>query len=375
MNINRRKFIRNIGLAGMATAALPLRAEAGTLLSPARATSIDVQPDPIQKAWMDLGFGMFIHFGINTYYDKEWSDGTLDPVAFNPTKLNTDQWCRVARDAGMKYIVVNCKHHDGFTLWRSRFADYGVMKSPYKGDIIAEVVNSAQKYGLKVGMYYSIWDEHDPDFTNNWWRFMDRMYAQVEELLTGYGPVVEFWMDGFWKKQKNGWEKKLENIDGEAGFQERNMERDLQFIQSWRNEGAYWWQMDYFYQFIKSMQPECLIMNNSTTAYPGVPLHPVDIRSGEKYTEVTYDHKVWNWLGEDRYLPLQIETTLSTQGNERFPTGNWFWHEWDNSVMSVEQIQTLLATARRMDANLLLNAPITNEGLLRKVDEETLMKL
>lgn len=376
MHINRRKFIRNMGIAGLATAAaMPLRSQNNHLLPANDVPEQNMRPDPVQKAWMDLGFGMFVHYGINTYYDKEWSDGTLDPAGFNPTKLDIDSWCKTAKEAGMKYIVITTKHHDGFALWPTKYSDYSVASSPYQGDVIAELANSAAKHGLKLGFYFSIWDEHEPTFKNDWWRYMDFMRLQVEELLTNYGPVVELWLDGFWKKQKNGWEKKLKEIDGEAGFQERNRERDLKFIQAWRNEGAFWWQMDHFYQFVKSLQPECLIMNNSTSAYPGVPLHPVDIRSGEKYTTVVSDPKVWEWLGEKRYFPLQIETTMSVKGNERFPSGNWFWHEWDESVRPVDDIRDILSVAGKMDANLLLNVGITDEGLLRKVDEETLRSL
>ena len=379
MNINRRNFLRSAGMAGLAAAAFPLHLKSSNndfhLNASRKIVEANIQPNAAQRAWMDLGFGMFIHFGINTYYDMEWSDGTLDPMGFNPTQIDTDQWCRVAKEAGMKYIVITTKHHDGFALWPSKHSKYTVASSPFKKDVLAMLANSAQKHGLKLGFYYSIWDEHDPRFENDWWAFMDFMYGQIEELLTGYGDVVELWLDGFWKQQRHGWEKKLQTIDGEAGFQEKNLQRDLDFIQSWRNEGAYWWQMDYFYQFVKSLQPNCLVMNNSTSAYPGVPLHPVDIRTGEKYTDAVFDQKIWNWLGEDIYLPLQIETTMSTKGDRRFPTGNWFWHDWDVSVRTVEEIREMLQTASQLQANLLLNVGISDKGLLREVDKTALSAL
>lgn len=379
MTINRRNFLKNAGMASLAAATLPLHhnlsaANTSSAIKKPASTS-NVKPNPAQRAWMDLGFGMFIHFGINTFYDLEWSDGTLDPMGFNPTQIDTDQWCRVAKEAGMKYVVITTKHHDGFALWPSKFSKYTVAQSPFKGDVLALLANSAQKYGLKLGFYYSIWDAHDPRMENNWWAYMDFMYAQVEELLTGYGEVIELWLDGFWRRQRHGWEKSITEIDGEAGFLERNQQRDLDFIQAWRNEGAYWWQMDYFYQFVKSMQPDCMVMNNSTTAYPGVPLHPVDIRTGEKYHEVVADQKVWKWLGEDIYLPLQIETTMSTYGRERFTSGSWFWHDWDESVRSIEEIHELLRTASTLEANLLLNVGISDKGLLREIDKTTLTSL
>jgi alpha-L-fucosidase len=126
-------------------------------------------------------------------------------------------------------------------------------------------------------------------------------------INTYYGEVVELRFDGFWKRQNHGWTKK-QDIDGEAGFQEKNHRRDLDFIHAWRMEGAYRWQMDHLYQFIKSMQPNCLVMNNATTSYPGVPLHPVDIRCGEKYTSPNKnDVKVWNWLNGQVYLGCRLK--------------------------------------------------------------------
>lgn len=372
---DRREFLKKIALSG-GVFAMPGMMNGGTT-TPLKIFPVDdgIKPDAYQQKWMDLKFGMFIHFGINTFYDKEWSDGTLDPAAFNPVDIDTDEWCRVAKEAGMKYVVITTKHHDGFALWPSKYSDYTVANTPFKKDILSMLATSARKYGLKLGFYYSIWDEHDPRFENDWWAYMTFMRNQIEELLTGYGDIMELWLDGFWKKQKTGWTKKQQKIDGEAGFQEKDAQRDLDFIQAWRNEGAYWWQMDYLYQFVKSLQPGCMVMNNSTSAYPGVPLHPVDIRCGEKYTGVKSDQKVWEWLGEKKYMPLQIETTMSVKGNEKFPSGNWFWHDWDQSVLTVEEIRQMLDVAKRMEANLLLNVGISDKGELREVDREALLNL
>jgi len=372
---SRRKFIRDTGLA------------AGALLSPsvnyftdnvseqpASNNQLAVDPTPLQKAWMDLKFGMFIHFGINTYYDTEWSDGTLDPLKFNPGKPDTDQWCRTARDAGMKYIVVITKHHDGFCMWPTKFTGYSTSASPFKGDYLAQLVESADKYGLKTGFYYSLWDRHEKTHDTDEYAYVEFMKNQLYELLTKYGSITELWFDGFWKKQQTGWEKELKDSDGAVirGTPESRSRAD-RFVVSWRNEGAYRWQMDHLYQYIKSLQPDCLVMNNSTTSYPGVPLHPVDIRSGEKYTSPDPgDRKVWKWLGRDVFLPMQIETTMSVKGNSQFPSGNWFWHEWDHSVVSAGQIRRYLDVAGRMDANLLLNCGPMADGKLRPEDEKVL---
>lgn len=378
MTASRRNFIKQAGMVGGSLALFPVSSQ---LISATAASTtpaaVAPKPSSIQKAWMDLKFGMFIHFGINTYYDLEWSDGTLDPSKFNPVALDTDQWCQVAVQAGMKYIVVITKHHDGFCLWPGQYTDYSVKSTPYKGDLLEEVAKSASKYGLKVGFYYSLWDRHEKSHDTNEFIYIEFMKNQIRELLTNYGEIVELWFDGFWKKQQTGWEKPITNSTCEKITGTLDCKsRDEKFIQSWRNEGAYRWQMDHLYQYIKSLQPNCLVMNNSTTAYPGVPLHPVDVRSGEKYTKVNpNDQKIWKWLGKDVYLPMQIETTMSIKGNKQFPSGNWFWHEEDHSVLPKEMISSYLKIAEQMDANLLLNCGPMANGKLRPEDVDVLTQL
>ena len=368
---DRRTFLRSAAMAGACFSLTPALL-ANNRLYPQE----DIEPTEAQRAWMKLGFGMFVHFGINTYYDVEWSDGTLNPSKVNPDKLDTDQWCRTAKNAGMKYVVLVTKHHDGYCNWDTKLTKYSIMSTTSKKDMLAELVNSAQKYGLKLGLYYSLWDRNEKSHDADIRRYVnDFMLPQLEELMTGYGEVVELWFDGFWKYQKNGWTKKNAEIDGEAAKTAKDAQRELDFIQAWRNEGAYFWQMDHIYQSVKQWQPKCMIMNNSTSAYPGVPLHPVDIRSGEKYTKVAEDQKIWNWLGKDIYLPLQIETTMSVKGNKRFKSGNWFWHEWDHSVASKETILNYLEVSKKMEANLLLNVGPSPEGLLRPEDEKALNEL
>jgi alpha-L-fucosidase len=205
------------------------------------------------------------------------------------------------------------------------------------------------------------------------------MKNQLQELLTQYGPICELWFDGFWKKQKSGWKK--ESKIGEAAANSENKDKSQfsapeDFINSWRSEGAFRWQMDHLYQFVKKNQPDCLVANNATTAFPGVPLHPVDFRCGEKATEQKSDQKVWKWLGDDVFLPLQIETTMSQKGKKGdFESGSWFWHDWDHSVASKEQILLWLSKSKELNANFLLNCGPMANGKLRPEDEKVLTSL
>jgi alpha-L-fucosidase len=123
------------------------------------------------------------------------------------------------------------------------------------------------------------------------------------------------------------------------------------------------------------LQPGCFVMNNSTSSYPGVPLFPVDVRTGERYVNFKEDRKIWTWLGQQVFVPLQIEITMSTKGNQQSPEGNWFWHEWDNSVLPKEQVKQHLNFARKHNANLLLNVGPGPDGRLREEDKAVLTAL
>lgn len=360
---NRRNFIKK---AGLLTASMPFLA-GNSFSTPGikHPTRFETDPTPAQQQWMDMGFGMFIHFGINTYYDKEWSDGTLDAGAFNPVELDTDQWCSVAKKAGMKYMVLVTKHHDGFCLWPTRYTSYSVKNTPYQGDVVAELAKSCRKYDLKLGLYYSLWDRHEPLHDNDENAYVQFMKDQLSELLSNYGEIVELWFDGFWRKQQSGWT----TPEGEHVTPE-------DFALAWRMEGAYRWQMDHLYQFVKQIQPNCIVMNNATGRYPGVPLHPVDALSGEKATEIREYKRSWDWLGKPKYFPMQIETTMSQKGPEgQFESGSWFWHEWDDTVASKEQVLEWLDIAGKMNANLLLNCAPGPEGKLRLLDVDVLSSL
>lgn len=378
----RRDFLRQTAWAGAGIGALQpfvSFAEKQSFIHPSSLSS-DILPNPAQQAWMDLKFGMFIHFGINTYYDVEWSDGTLDPSKVNPTDLDTDEWCSTAKKAGMKYVVLIAKHHDGYCNWPSQYTSYSVKASANKIDLVKRVAESARKFGLAFGLYYSLWDRHEKTHDTNEAAYVEFMKNQIKELLTNYGPVCLLWFDGFWKKQQSGWKKQKSDKSEVAANQDNKDKSEFanpdDFIASWRHEGAYRWQMDHLYQFIKSIQPDCLVGNNATTAFPGVPLHPVDFRCGEKATNLKGDKKIWNWLGKDVYIPLQIETTMSQKGAKgNFETGSWFWHEWDHSVASKQQVKQWLQQAAELKANFLLNCGPMANGRLRPEDKSVLESL
>ena len=327
-------------------------------------TEEEVKPRSIHSAFMDLKFGMLVHFGINTFFNTETSDGKLPLHGFNPPEVDTDQWCLTARNCGMKYMVYSAKAIDGFCSWPSRFSDYNVSYTPYKDDILQKLVNSANKYGLRVGFTYSLWDNYIMQSDPEEKRYQEFILNQVEELLSDYGELIEIWFDSFWLRQSSGWK-------GEGGF----ASDQRHFIHSWRREGAFRWQWDRLYRLVKSIQPDCLVFNNSTRVFRGLPLHPVDGRNAEKGQDLEDDHAVWDWLGNKSFLPLQIETTLSVKGKGKFADGNWYYHQGDNSIAKRWQVNGWKRKAEKIKANLLLNVGPGPFGRLRPEDEKLLLKI
>ena len=175
-----------------------------------------VQPEAM-KHWQDNRFGMFIHWGPVSLTAQEigWSRGAQTPIEvydhlyqrFNPTNFNADEWVKVARDAGMKYIVLTTKHHDGFCLWDTKLTDYNIMNSPFGRDVVKELSAACKRGGIAFGTYYSVCDWHHPDFPltspggsvkrdkYDLDAYNRYLLGQISELITNYGPLITLWND------------------------------------------------------------------------------------------------------------------------------------------------------------------------------------
>ncbi len=155
-------------------------------------------PTARQLDWQRDELRLFIHFGPNTFTDREWGTGEESPALFNPTGLDTRQWARVAKEAGFKTLILTAKHHDGFALWPSLYTHHSVAGSPWQngqGDVVRAFVDAARAESLKVGLYLSPWDRHEPSYGDE--AAYNAFYlGQLRELLTGYGPLAEVWFDG-----------------------------------------------------------------------------------------------------------------------------------------------------------------------------------
>ena len=155
-----------------------------------------------QLEYLEWEFGVFFHFGIRSFYPghKDWDGLDMPLSGFNPTDLNADEWCQTAKNAGATYVLLTCKHHDGFALWQSGYTEYGVKNTPWKGgkgDVVREYVDAARRAGLKVGLYYSPaqWGATAVKFENGK-EYDDYFINQISELLTGYGKIDYLWFDG-----------------------------------------------------------------------------------------------------------------------------------------------------------------------------------
>ena len=156
-----------------------------------------IVPNRRQLIIQDMKYYAFVHYGMNTFTNREWGDGKECESVFNPKKQNTDQWCEAIAAAGMKGVILTCKHHDGFCLWPTKTTEHSIKNSPYKngkGDVVREVSESCKKYGLKFGVYLSPWDRNAECYGTP--AYNDFYIAQLTELLTNYGDIFMLWMDG-----------------------------------------------------------------------------------------------------------------------------------------------------------------------------------
>lgn len=205
----------------------------------------------LQQSFVDLRFGMFIHFNIPTFMQDDWADPDASPAIFNPTKLNCEQWAQAAKSANMSYGCLTTKHHSGFCIWNTKTTDYNVMNSPLKRDVVKEYTDAFRAKGLKVMLYYSILDTHHklrPGCITK--QHIQMVKAQLRELLTRYGEITALIIDG--------WDAPWSRISYD----------DVPFEE--------------IYNLIKSIQPNCLVMDLNAAKYPAEGLFYTDIKSYEQ---------------------------------------------------------------------------------------------
>jgi alpha-L-fucosidase len=297
------------------------------------------QPTPQQLAWQDLEFGLFHHFGMNTFTDREWGDGTEDPALFDPSDLDCRQWARAARQAGARYAILTAKHHDGFCLWPTQTTEHCVRRSPWRagrGDVVHDFVDACRAEDILPGLYCSPWDRNatcygDPVAYSAFYT------AQLRELCGNYGPLVAIWFDGA----------------GSEGY-------------------PYDWTQ--IMSTVRELQPDAVVFN----------LGDPDIRWGgnesgfgspDLWNVVSQARAEEGWVsgaaelaGEGSYLPAEMDTTMSDAG--------WFWHpDTGTRIRSLEELVGVYYRSVGHGANLLLNLAPNRAGRLDEAEKSRLYEL
>jgi alpha-L-fucosidase len=303
---------------------------------------------------------------VNTFHVCVWSDGSLPVATFPPGGIDAAGWADAACAAGLGMVVLVAKHIDGFALWPTAHSPYSVAASPCPVDVVAAAAAACRARGLGFGLYYALWDRrHD---TGDDAAYAAFVRAQVTELATRYGALAELWFDG-------AWEKIHPTASGNRDESWKTWD-EARFRTAWERTARRRWEWDRLVDLIRAHQPGCVVLNNTTTHFPGVPWGPVDARTGEKAERLATDREIWDQDGTPVRLPLQIETTLSRQGPPGpFADGSWFWHAWDRSCASVDEVRAWRAAARARGAVLLLNAGPGPDGRLRPEDDRLLRAL
>jgi alpha-L-fucosidase len=313
------------------------------------AQNVSDRPSKIQISQSERGYGMFIHFGLNTFNEVEWSDGKLPVSSFNPTDLDCDQWVRVAKEAGFRYVILITKHHDGFCLWDSKYTDYDVSSSPVKTDVVAAVSKACKKYGLEFGLYYSLWDRHEPSHEKpNPQEYVDFMKNQLTELLTNYGTVCELWFDGGWAKKDSAWH------------------------------------VAEVYDHIKKLQPNCLVTINHTIDVPGkkssirqpkdmkqgdpIRFYPVDFRAKDPNIARWDDPKLFAYNDQLHYLIFEHTLCLSDRWN-------WFQKKAALPTRGLDELEELFYWCTANNNVLIVNTPPDQTGKLRQHEVNRLLEL
>ncbi len=339
--MDRRRFL----LAGSAVAVLGasgsrLATAAATTLAP---TSARPRPSPQQLRWQREELAMFVHLTVNTFTGKEWGDGTESPSIFNPRKLDARQWARTAEAAGFRSMILTAKHHDGFCLWPTATTTHSVVSSPWKhgkGDVVREFVDACHAEGLGAGLYLSPWDRNAKSYGTG--EAYNNFYiAQLTELLTHYGEIVEVWFDGA-------------NGEGPNGRKQ-----------------AYDWPR--IHATVRRLQPDAIMFSDA-----GPDVRWIGDEQGKAADTCwsTVDPASVPYPGYDRPWVGDLLGHGDPHGSAWRPGESdvsirpgWFWHaDQNDQVRTPDNLMALYFSSVGHNSKLLLNVPPNRDGLFESED-------
>lgn len=298
-------------------------------------------PTASQAAWHELDYYAFVHFGVNAFTNREWGLGNESPSLFAPTALDTDQWCRTFKGAGMRAVILTAKHHDGLCLWPTKFSAHNITQSAVRGDLIAMLRKSCDRYGLKLGLYLSPWDRFHPLYGTP--EYNDAYAGQLEEITTNYGELFEVWFDGA-------------NGEGPNGKRQ---------VYDWPR----------FQGIVRKNQPDAVMFSDA-----GPDIRWVGNESGE--ASLTN----WNTVRSDRFemaTPHTVELGTGHEDGDVWRPAEcdvsirpgWFYHpEEDSKVKNLAQLRSLWLKSVGRGSNLLLNVPPDRTGQIAAPDVAALQQ-
>ncbi|MDP2335206.1 MAG: alpha-L-fucosidase [Bacteroidota bacterium] len=311
-------------------------------------------PTDRQLAWHEMEQYAFVHFTTNTFTDKEWGFGDESESVFNPTSMDVTQWTKTFKAAGLKGVVLTCKHHDGFCLWPSQYTEHSVKNSPYKngkGNVVDEVEKACRAEGLKFGVYLSPWDRNRADYGSP--SYVEYYRNQLKELFAAHSPVFEMWFDG-----ANG---------GDGYYGGANEKRKI--------DGKSYYDWPTTLKLVRGMEPNVIFFSDAGP----------DIRwCGNERGFVNETN--WNTITADSLYAGKsgIEKLLNT-GNENgknwIPAEvdvsirpGWFYHAKEDSLVKTpEKLFDIYLSSVGRGASLILNIPPDRRGLINEIDVASLL--
>ena len=322
----------------------------------------NLTPSVRQLRWQELELTAFFHFGVNTYTNREWGQGTEDPKIFNPKELDAEQWVSTCKKAGIKQVILTAKHHDGFCLWQSQYTEHSVKSSPWKdgkGDVMKEVSAACKKYGIGFGIYLSPWDRNAPMYGTD--AYNDYFINQLTELLTNYGRIDEVWFDGANGEGPNGkkqvydfdkWYKHIRKLQPTATI--AIMGPDVRWVGT---ESGYGRETEWSVMPIDA-QLQGSIEKGSQTDITFAPMGDMtnsDLASRPKIM----DAKGLVWY------PSETDVSIRP---------GWFYHsEEDERVKTPEKLFDIYCSSVGRNSLLLLNIPPDKRGLIHENDVKNLL--
>ena len=317
-------------------------------------------PTAQQLEWQQMEFTAFLHFGMNTFTGNEWGHGTDSPELFNPTELDCEQWVKALKDGGFKMALITAKHHDGFCLWQTATTEYSVKNSPWKdgkGDVVRELRDACEKYGMKFGVYLSPWDRNARSYGDSP-AYNKFFIDQLTELLSNYGEVHEVWFDGACaegpngKKQEYDWTAILAKIrELQPKAVTAIMGDDVRWV---GNEGGLGRETEW----------------SATVIPPGSYTHKKAAKEALGLEEMSKDlgsRALVAQAQEAYWYPSEVDVSIRP---------GWFYHaEQDGQVRSLANLVNIYYRSVGCNSVLLLNIPPDRRGLIHEIDVQRIKEL